>query len=54
MTDDRKLPDVVEFRRIIMRQIAHDLSTFYAVEKQLTPRLQAFLQRLDEQQEGNR
>jgi hypothetical protein len=53
MTGDRRPPDVVELRRIIIRQIAHDLSMFYAVEMQLTPQLQAFLQRLDEQQKYN-
>jgi hypothetical protein len=33
-----------------MREIAHTLSMFYAVEAQLPPRLQAFLQRLDQAQ----
>jgi hypothetical protein len=48
---DRQWLDDMEVRRTIMRMIAHDLSTVYAVEMQLPPRLQAFLQKLDEQQE---
>jgi hypothetical protein len=51
---DRQWLDDMEVRRTIMRKIAHDLSTVYAVEMQLPPRLQAFLQKLDEQQEQSR
>lgn len=51
MTNDRRWPDDVELQHIILRKIAHDLSTFYAVEMQLPPRLQALLHRLDEQQQ---
>jgi hypothetical protein len=54
MTDDRQWPDDAEVQRIIIRKIAHDLSMFYAVETALPPRLQALVQRLDEQQELNR
>ena len=56
MTDDRRWPEDAELRlrHIIMRKIAHDLNTFYAVEMQLPPRLQALLHRLDEPQEQNR
>jgi hypothetical protein len=51
MTDDRQWPEDAELRRIIIWKIAHDLSRFYAVETQLSPRLKAILERLDEQQE---
>jgi hypothetical protein len=51
MADHRQIPEDAELRRIILRKIAHDLSSFYPVETQLPPRLQAFLQKLDEQQE---
>jgi hypothetical protein len=54
MTDDRQWPDDAEVQRLIIRKIAHDLSMFYAVETALPPRLQALVQRLDEQQELNR
>lgn len=50
MTDDQRRPDDVELRRIIMREIAHTLSMFYAVQAQLPSRLQALLQRLDQAQ----
>jgi hypothetical protein len=48
MTNDRGRPDVV-LRRIVMRKIARYLSMFYEAETKLSPRLQAFLQWLDEQ-----
>jgi hypothetical protein len=51
MQDDRQRREDVELRRIIIRKIAHDLNMVYPVETQLSPRLQAFLQKLDEQQE---
>lgn len=51
MTDDHQWPSKAELRRIIMRKIAHDLSTVYALEMQLSPRLQEFLQRFDKQRE---
>ena len=51
--DDRQRREDAELRRIIIQKIAHDLSMVYAVETQLPPRLQAFLQRLDETQEHN-
>ena len=51
MTNDRRQRESVELRRIVIQKIGHDLSRFYAVETQLTPRLQAFLQKLDEQRE---
>ena len=54
MTDELGWPDDPEVRRIIIRKIAHDLSMFYAVETALPPRLQALVQRLDEQEECNR
>src|SRR5579872_1170882 len=54
MTDDRKWPDDVELRRIVMREIAHCLRMFYGVETQLTPRLQAFRERLDQAQNAGR
>jgi hypothetical protein len=44
-------PDVAELRRIVIRKIAHHLNMFYAAETKLSPRLEAFVQRLDEQQE---
>jgi hypothetical protein len=54
MTDDRQWPDDAEVQRFIIRKIAHDLSMFYALEMALPLRLQALVQRLDEQQELNR
>jgi hypothetical protein len=35
MTDYRERPNDVEVQRIIMRNIAHGLTAFYAVETQL-------------------
>lgn len=51
MTDDRQRR---EMRRLIMQELAHDLRMVYAENSQLPPRLQAFLHRLDEQQEQDR
>jgi hypothetical protein len=50
MTDDLRWPDDAEVQRIIIRKIAQDLSTIYAVETALPAPLQALLQRLGEQQ----
>jgi hypothetical protein len=43
-----------EVRRMILQKIAHDLTRFYEVETQIPFWMQAFLQKLDEQQEQNR
>jgi hypothetical protein len=46
--DDRKV------RQAVIRTIAHDLMAAYALDAQLPPWLQAFLQRLDELHEQDR
>jgi hypothetical protein len=51
MQDDRRRREDMELQSSIIQKIAHDLSLVYAVETQLPPRLQALLQRLDEEQE---
>jgi hypothetical protein len=51
MQDDRQPRENAELRRFIIRKMARDLSMVYPVETQLPPRLQEYVQRLDEQQE---
>jgi hypothetical protein len=51
---NRQWLDDREVWRTVVRTIAQDLRAVYSLETQLPLRLQAFLQRLDEQQEQGR
>jgi len=51
---DRQWQDDRKVRQAVIRTIAHDLMAAYAIDAQLPPWLQAFLQRLDELHEQDR